>query len=281
MLSKDVWFDAATRANLSIGQRRRFRHNCGPGDVVLVTHQLDGLHAYCFRCDDARVERRELSLAEKVAALKARETALSELRHCNLPSDFTPEIPPEYAVWLYKASITKDQARELGFGWSPGLQRIILPVYGDDGELAFIQARAVKQGQQPKYLNTAGANAASALFQTSTIDSGTPFVVVTEDMLSAVRCGAYGASAALCGVSANDAKVLKLLPAKVLLCWLDPDPAGQKAMRKFIRAASLLHPDVRLVHSEKDPKLLSNAQIKQHIERTLNAVRNNAAADAL
>lgn len=281
MLSTDVWLEAAQRANLKLGSRRRFQHNCGPGDVVLVTATVKGLHAYCFRCNESRLIRRELSLAEKIAAIKAQEQALEELRECKLPSDFTLEIPQEHAVWLYKASITKAQAKELGIGWSAGLQRIVLPVYGDDGELAFIQARAVKPGQTPKYLNTRGANAAKALFQTAAIEAGTPFVVITEDMLSAIRCGLYGPAVALCGVSVSEAKALRLLKARTLLCWLDPDPAGQKAMRKFIRAVSLLHPDVRLVHSEKDPKLLTNARIWEHIERTLNATRDNSVTDAV
>lgn len=268
MLSSAVWLEAAKRSNLKPGQRRRFGHDCGAGDVVLVTCSIQGLSAHCFRCGESRLERRELSLADKVQALKARDTALDEFQKCQLPSDYTLDIPQEYAVWLYKASIRKAQAQELGIGWSPGLQRIVLPVY-HGGELAFVQARAVKPGQSPKYLNSKGRHAGKALFQTAAIDAGAPFAVITEDMLSAIRCGLYGPAAALCGVAVNDSKALKLLGAKVLLCWLDPDPAGQKGMRKFLRALSLMHPDVRTVHSAKDPKLLTDLEIKQHIERTL------------
>lgn len=271
LLSKDVWYEAATRANLKLGQRRRFKHNCGDGDVVLVTSELAGLSAYCFRCDDRLTIRRELSLADKIAALKARTQSTNEFRACQLPSDYTLDIPPQYAVWLYKASIRKAQARELGIGWSPSMQRILLPVYNSAGELAFVQARAVMKGQQPKYLNSNGQNAGATLFMTSAINAQTTFCVFTEDMLSAIRCGLYAPSCALCGVSLNNAKLLKILPAKTILIWLDPDPAGQKAMRKCIKQLSLLHDDVRVIHSDKDPKFLTDLEIKQHIERTLNA----------
>lgn len=271
MLSKDVWFDAATRANLKVGERRRFGHNCGQGDVVIVTAQLDGLSAYCFRCDEHVKLRKELSLAEKLQAIKAREQAHSEFKRCELPRDFTPEIPPEHAVWLYKASVTKDQARKLGFGWSPGMKRIVIPVYDEFGQLAFIQARATNfPYQTPKYLNTSGANAGRVLFQTEEITEDTAFVVVTEDILSAVRCGKFGAAAALCGVSVNNSKALRLTKAKTILCWLDPDPAGQEGMRKLMGLLRLMHSDVRKVVSDKDPKLLSDSAIHSHIMRVLN-----------
>lgn len=271
MLSKDVWFDAAKRANLKIGERRRFGHNCGPGDVVIVTHHVHGLEAYCFRCDDRRTEYRELSLAEKLQAIKAKTEATEAFHKCELPRDFTLDIPSEHAVWLYKGGITKDQARGHGFGWSPGLKRIVLPIYDDEGELALLQARAVNfPYQTPKYLNTSGASAGRVLFQTEEITQDSPFVVVTEDILSAIRCGKFGPAAALCGVSMNDAKANRLVKAKTILCWLDPDPAGQAGMRKLMKMLRLRHPDVRKVESDRDPKFLSNSAIQQHIERVLN-----------
>lgn len=269
MLTKDVWYEAATRANLKLGQRRRFKHNCGEGDVVLVTAELKGLSAYCFRCDDSILVTRQLSLKEQAEQLKARTQSHEEFRACQLPSDYTLDIPSQYAVWLYKASIRKAQARELGIGWSPSMQRILLPVYDDDGELAFVQARAVKEGQVPKYLNTKGRNAGSALFMTSAITPQSEFVVITEDMLSAIRCGRYGPACALCGVSVSNAKILRMIRAKILLCWLDPDPAGQKGMRKFIKSLALLHNDIRLIRSTKDPKFLTDEEIEQYIKGAL------------
>lgn len=269
MLSKDLWYEAATRANLAIGQHRRFKHSCGEGTVVQVSMTLQGLSAYCHRCNDSALIRRELSLAEKVLQLKASTQSHAEFKACQFPSDYTLDIPSQYAVWLYKASIRKAQARELGIGWSPSMQRILLPVYDELGNLAFIQARAVKQGQQPKYINTQGQNAGAALFMTSAINAGAEFVTITEDILSAVRTGRFGPSCALCGTSVNDTKILRIKQAKVILIWLDPDPAGQKGMRKFIKALNAFHSDVRIIRSAKDPKFLSDSEIQQHIEGAL------------
>lgn len=273
MLSPALWQERALRDRLSVGMRRRYPHDCGAGDVVLVTAETDGLHAYCFRCDDTAVIRRTMSIKEQVAALNAKTKAEGEFKEGKLPFDYTLDIPEQHALWLYKASIRKAQARELGIGWSKSMQRIILPVYDEDKNLAFVQARAVNKGQQPKYLNSKGSAAGHTLFMTSTINAGTDFVIITEDMLSAIRCGRYGAACALCGVSVNDYKVHSILQAKTVICWLDPDPAGQKGMRKFIKLVSLLHNDVRRINSEKDPKFLTNEQIRRHID----AVRNNAA----
>lgn len=269
MLSKDIWHEAAIRANLSIGQSRRFRHSCGDGTVVQVSMTMKGLSAYCHRCNDSLLVRRELSLAEQVAELKARNESYSAFSQCQLPSDYTLDIPPQYAVWLYKASIRKAQAREHGIGWSPSMQRILLPVYSSSGELAFVQARAVKTGQLPKYINTKGQAASTSLFMTSTINSGTPFAIITEDILSSIRTGRYAPSCALCGTSVNDSKILKLLDAQVLLVWLDPDGAGTRGTHKFIKALCLLHDDVRIIKSAKDPKFLTDSEIQQHIERSL------------
>jgi DNA primase len=266
MLSPAIWKERALRDKLTLGMRRRYPHDCGAGDVVLVNAEADGLHAYCFRCDDAAVVPRAMSIKEQVAALNAKKSSEDEFRAGKLPSDYTLDIPEHHALWLYKASIRKAQARELGIGWSPSMQRIILPVYDRAKNLAFVQARAVNKGQQPKYLNSKGSAAGSTLFMTSTINAGTEFVIITEDMLSAIRCGRYGAACALCGVSVNDYKIHNILEAKTLMVWLDPDPAGQKGMRKFIKWVSLLHNDVRLIHSLKDPKFLTDAQIRRHID---------------
>lgn len=273
MLSPAVWKEKALRDKLSVGMRRRYGHDCGAGDVVLVNAETDGLHAYCFRCDESAVIKRAMSIKEQAAALNAKNQAEGEFSQGKLPFDYTLDIPEQHALWLYKASIRKAQARELGIGWSKSLQRIILPVYDQDKNLAFVQARAVHKGQSPKYLNSKGSAAGHTLFMTSTINAGTPFVIITEDMLSAIRCGRYGAACALCGVSVNDYKIHSILQAKTVICWLDPDPAGQKGMRKFIKWVSLLHPDVRRIDSPKDPKLLTDRDIQRYINDTMEGVK--------
>lgn len=269
MLSKDIWFDAATRANLAVGRSRRFGHSCGEGDVVKVSHTALGLEAYCFRCNDSIKIRRELSLKEKVALLKSVQKSTEEFKACTLPHDFTYDIPDFAGIWLYKAAVTKEVAKGYGIGWSPSMQRVLLPVYDADNNLAFVQARAVKRGQLPKYLNSYGKSAGSTLFLTESINQNTPHVVITEDILSAIRCSKYSASAALCGTSVNDKKMFLLLSAKTLLIWLDPDPAGQKGIRKFIKALALLHSDIRIIRADKDPKFLTNNQIQTCIKEAM------------
>lgn len=272
MLSPDIWKEQALRANLRVGMRRRFGHDCGAGDVVLVTAETDGLSAYCFRCNDGDFIPSELSFQDKVKNLQDKVRSSAEFTVCQLPFDYTLDVPEKHAVWFYKASIRKAQARELGIGWSPSMQRIIIPVYADDGSLAFMQARAVLPGQI-KYINSKGAAAGKTLYQTHRINAETPFVVVTEDMLSAVRCGVYGHAAALCGVAASPTKMLILCQAKQILLWLDPDAAGNTAMMKLRRSLGVMHGDVRVIHSKKDPKLLPDREIR----RLIDAARDHAA----
>lgn len=145
------------------------------------------------------------------------------------------------------------------------MQRIILPVHGPDGALAFTQARAIQDSQTPKYINSGGSAASRSLFSTHGADSFDT-VCVTEDMLSAIRCGRYVAGAALCGVSLSDAKLVRLLRFKTILCFLDPDPAGQRGMRKFIKRMSVLHPNVKRLTGRADPKNLSNKELYETIQ---------------
>lgn len=266
MLDTEVWLEQAQRAQLKPGQRRRFDHNCGAPGSVLVTASVNGLSAWCFRCGESCVINKELSLAEKAELVRERKKGYESFRESKLPHDFTLEVPAAGLNWLSAGGIRLGELRKLGIGYSKSMQRLIIPVYGTDGTLAFTQARAIQDGASPKYLNSGGSAAANTLFQTAPLRG---LVVVTEDILSAVRCGRYYPSAALCGVSLSDYKSLALLKADTILCFLDPDPAGQKGMRKFIKRMSVLHSDIRKVQAHADPKNLSNKELYETIQGVL------------
>lgn len=269
MLSNAVWLEQAQRSNMQLGQRRRFGHDCGPGKVVLVSREYDGLHAHCFRCDDTTVHQMQTSMTAVSAALRARAEELFSARVA-LPSDFTLDIPEQHAVWLYKASILKEQARRYGIGWSKELGRIILPVYTPAKELAFIQARAVDfPKQQPKYLNNAGAAAKRALFLADENPVRRDVLVFTEDILSAIRVGRFCEAGAICGVRVNDYVLSILSRYKTIILWLDPDTAGVSGMRKAAKLIELYHDDVRRILSQRDPKLLTNRAIEAHLTEVL------------
>ena len=265
MLDTAKWLEQAERANMKVGERRRFPHTCGVGDPVLVSMQKDGLHAWCFRCDDRYHKPKQRSLREQAELMRDRAQSTQEFKKCQLPFDYTLDIPDDAAIWLYKASIRKATARQYQIGWSPSMQRIILPVFDDSGDLAFMQARRMDGGQGPKYLNSFGANAGRVLFQTHRIDSESTIAILTEDMLSAIRCSFLGPSAALCGVSLSRAKRLIVTQAKTVLIFLDPDKAGQEGSLKAKKALSVLHPDVRIVTARDDPKRLTSKEIYEAV----------------
>lgn len=267
MLDTALWLEKAQRSNMKVGERRRFPHTCGEGDPVLVTAEVDGLHAWCFRCAESRKVLKELSLAEKAQILRQRTQSDQDMKACRLPFDYTLDIPAKHAVWLYKASIRKVVAESYGIGWSPSQGRIILPVYDDAGELAFMQARRMEGQDGPKYRNSYGANAGKVLFQTRTIAPGEPFVIVTEDMLSAIRTDFLAPSAALCGVSLSLSKRLILAQAKTILMFLDPDKAGIDGSKKAVRDMQYIHNDVRIVTARDDPKRITHKEIREAVAK--------------
>jgi hypothetical protein len=294
MLSTSVWLEAAQRANMRPGQSRRFGHDCGPGDVVKVTRDPDGIAGYCHRCSDSYKHFIKKSFAEIVKSLNARREAEHELsQSLKLPYDCTPNLPADALLWLSKAGIRQEEIKDYGITYSPKLQRVVIPVV-QDGKLVAIQARWLGplSRESPKYLNfgprtcfssrVSGRDwdilcGADASCQDSRPKIGQrSFAVFTEDILSAVRVGRLAQAYALTGTSVPLSELIHVVAGlDTCVLWLDGDGAGIKGAGKLLKSIGLLKDDVRVLTSQRDPKAYPDRLIHKYIQEVMKPdVRN-------
>lgn len=235
-----------------------------------VSHKPDGFALYCFSCKAKPFiphGLRSISKLNLTTSLAAQSTFLTS--PMELPKDCTTNVPEHLAIWLYKSSIFKSTYQQYGICWSPELQRIILPVY-KDGNLVYMQARAVIPGMKPKYLNRRDANKQGVLFESlpSTFIEGTA-VVVTEAILSAIRVGWYYKAYSTMGSKLTDSAAWQLSNQNVIL-WYDPDIAGEEGARQAFKTLRSIGGKVYNLRTKLKPKQYTNSEIKDIL---LNATR--------
>lgn len=253
---------------LGVGKQARVEHDCGPGSSMIVSNKLDKFTAWCFRCGEGGVKDKVPTLADQVELRKLRSEEDS-MRTAVLPQPMEHDIdswPIEARVWLYKAGLSKPTITSLGIYYHPPTKRVVLPIV-EAGHVTYWQARAVMKDQQPKYINPS-------------IDRDTvlprygsgPCIVLTEDYLSAVRVGQVTEAWSLLGTDLKQPVLAKLLrDPRPVVCWLDPDSAGEKAMRKIKRSLHNIGKECHTLHSIRDPKLLSKREITKCLQQFLSS----------
>lgn len=260
---REDWLTIAKRLPLNTSTRTRC---CKDDRSAIISASLEGYRFYCFRCGCSRfVERAEgITVHDFAEANKAVEKL-----HCKMPNDACGELPIEGLNWLRKAGIDEDLRREYNICYSPTFKRVLLPSYDSSGRLTYLQARAVFDGQTPKYANQAAVK--KPLFHSH--QAVTSEVVLTEDILSAIKVGQVFSAISLLGTKPVDTLLPALMPFDEVFVWLDPDDAGINGSIKIAHYCSLLGKPVYRVHSDKDPKYYSKQEIKQFIERSRSGTR--------
>lgn len=249
--------------SLSIGARVRAQHWCGDGDILLVSRKPDGISAHCFRCNASGFIRSELPLHERIAQLaKAREADALMQGQLDLPDGETDPAkwPTPARVWVYKAGLNNDELKRLGFRFNVRMQRVIMPVLDDAGMIVFWQGRSLDKGR-PKYINPAADR--SDIAYKSGRGRG-DVLVLTEDILSAVKVGRQCEAWCIMGTSLSDRLALRIagLGRKVIVA-LDPDPAGRRGAGKVLKTLALIGVPAQAAYMQRDPKFHSNLEIKQ------------------
>lgn len=269
-LRKESWLHLAKQ--LEPGARRyRDHEDCGAGRTLVVSAGELGWSAHCFRCNADGYEAygvRNLTELQNVNYGLAKNELTFERGSCKLPNDFTKEIPDASALWLYKAGIFKDTAEFYGFGYSRSLNRVVLPVY-KDSELVYMQARAT-DGRKPKYLNNSALGKGSVLFRSAGTYTLPLVCVITEDILSAVRVGALQVQAfSTLGTALSDEQAYQIQKCCTsAYIWYDGDAAGRAGAYKVLRKLSLLGVHARIITTTKDPKLYSNREMQDILNRS-------------
>lgn len=271
MSSDPHWL--ATAKTLPAGRHTRIEC-CAKDKSLQVTNDTRGYRAYCHRCGPRGFVKHGDFSIDTLQRRRA-ELALVQDRSVKLPADFTLDIPTSEAVWLYKAGISAELARHYRFGYSAFLRRVILPIYIDDKLDGFVARSTINA--RPKYIEKM-ARPSEAVFATdvstaipyvSTDTDALPGLVLTEDILSAVRVRRCATDAiALLGTSGNVERLRSMPNNRSIAVWLDPDKAGREAGQKVARSLRLRGHEVRIIKTDKDPKYYSNREIRSILSST-------------
>jgi hypothetical protein len=257
------WLEVAK--NLPCGGKVKV-HCCGNSPSMLISHSEKGYSAHCFRCPESENHEFVPHGTRSIADIQRHKQEL--LEHKNkppyLPSDYTLDIPAKFA-WFLKYGISLDVARSFGFGYSEFFHRIVIPIK-NSGNLEAVHLRAINPDDKPKFLNL-GRPKDSVLFWAIHSYADERLVIV-EDVISAIKISLAGFNAvALNGSHMTDHQALVLSSDAVRYMWLDNDEAGIKGARKaceqmFMQATA----EIRMIHSEKDPKYYNRDEIVKYIE---------------
>lgn len=248
---------------LGYGESMYHEHpDCTDSRKLLVTRREDGsIFGYCMKCGaKANINEGQFSV-DNFQWDRPRHESLP----ATLPDDMVPDIPMKDAMWFLKAGIPLATARQLGWGWSPHLRRVIMPIY-KDGSLVYYQARAT-DGRVPKYLNpSTGKSDATPVYYLGSDGMRPRIVVFTEDILSAVRVSAVAPAIPALGTKPGPQHVAAVGPDETPVVWLDGDDAGRSALSSWADAFAWHPLPPRFVFSDKDPKAYCNAEIKNYLQ---------------
>lgn len=232
MLPREDWLRQAQQ--LSVGQKRRIRHSCGPS-ALDVYNNPDSWSCWCFRCHDGgRVDKIHQSVLRRVVETNhiqplpetiikfADATPYEQRRMWTLlvQKGCPPGVIPEELLW-YERSVNRLMIRQ--------------------GEQAL--GRALDSWRIPKWLAFGAWRGKPMVWQTR---AGAGVTVLVEDVLSGFKVAkaicTYAPQSsvrviATLGTRITDA-FLPYIVQDTVLCMYDGDKAGLdgfEAMRKRLR----------------------------------------------
>lgn len=247
---------------LERGGKAMHPHTCGGGNKLLVENADAGFKAWCYRCSIGGFKSHpQPSLSERIAALREQRSADEAVEadpRPPMPANFDPSSwPLEPRVWLYKCGLSNQMIKDVGFYWCGRIKRVVLPVL-DGPKLVYWQARGFDK-DRPKYLNP---KVDKPVYKSGPYSAGP--LVITEDILSAVKVGQVARAWSILGTALSSATATEIASLGVpVLIWLDPDEAGRKGRRRIAASLRAMGVSVRIIRAEQDPKYYSLDEIKE------------------
>ena len=174
-----------------------------------------------------------------------------------LPNDVIDILPTKALDWLAKYHLTKEELSVIKPLYSYEKDLLVFPIYDDQGELLMWQGRYFGDNtNHPKYLTYGAKN----VLHIVGVESDT--IVVTEDLVSAVRVGSVINAMPLWGSSMPLESIIRLSKRfKYLSIWLDNNKA-KESLKTRIKASPYFDGVLSIV-TELDPKCYSVEQIKE------------------
>lgn len=223
------------------------------GDNLAV--YSDG-HSWCWSCGY------HVS-GNGISRFKSREGKESGVKHTVvLPSDSDVCYPSRAIEWVGHYDLTRNDLLNNNVLWSETNQRLIFPVYGDRGLIAY-QGRYFGQpapdGSKP-FPKWWGVGDLSSCF--NILNKNGTTITLVEDIVSSIKVAKITTSMSLFGSSISKDRFLQLkaMGYNRINIFLDPDKRA--ASIKFGRLGQLLGINTKIIFSDKDPKELNCSELK-------------------
>lgn len=263
-----------SRVSLSEGETHRFNHEgCATTQTsksLCITRKHDGYVCYCFKCGESGFVSTDGLHAGKggqspngLGGISQRSTkTASGNQHgsrCYPPRDGESDpskFTPGAAVWI-KRFLTEQEIRQHGIICCNRTGRLFFPISPSGWIFRNTQAGAV-----PKWYTKT-----PKCFCYSRCGNGTDVCVVTEDVVSAIRCSRYADAYALCGTSLHDNVLSVISRHRYLHAVVFLDDDNREVKRKALEAKrklELIVPKVTVHHSGgTDPKETSDSELQR------------------
>lgn len=231
------------------------------GDNLAV--YSDG-HVWCYSCGYGRSS----DLLSRFQSRSSKSRDLDIRKHeVYLPEDCDVIYPSRALDWVKQYELTKVDLLNYNTLWSESTQRLIFPVFGDKGLLAY-QGRyfgppapnGVKpypkwygKGDLVNTFNILGSRSSNKL-------------ILTEDVISAIKCSRFCMAMPLYGshISIDRFTRLKALGHSNIYIFLDPDK--RKEAMQFARRGQLLGINSRVIYADLDPKEIKYENLQKYLD---------------
>ena len=234
-------------------------------DRLYVKRTRKGTLYNCFNCGySAFKPSKGASLEETKERLygMGRVQKTDGTVHISLPFDLVYDLPSAAKLWLDRYNITEDEIRKYRFGYSEKLNRLILPLYNQEGELVFWQGRNLGKAtrENPKYLNVRSSKDCAITINGAGSDSSK--VAIVEGILDAIKVGRQIHAIPLLGSHLSTKVLQKVGEYDTIFSWLDMDK--RMSSIKFCNKIKLFTgKKCKSIITELDPKDQSDEVIRR------------------
>ena len=259
--------------HLALGEQININHDdCPDGrdtrGRLYVKRKEDGLVAFCHNCGGSgfiatrfghyKAKAKAASCGAGTHRISGGYSGATGAFGDRLPEDFTgatSEWSPRARAWFFRYGLDEGSAYDYGLGYSEREQRVIIPIYRD-GEVLGYQTRRVEPNDEgPKYLTQAYEKPLFWCSNMVELLSSKP-LVITEDVLSAIKVSRFCPSVALLTATASKSVIDWLVKtnSSEYIIFLDNDNRTVRKAQLALKNKLEMFAPTRIITADKDPK---------------------------
>lgn len=259
-LEDSEWMGYAEK--MQLGETRKIPHSgCSNSPCLKISHNENGLRAYCFKCEAWGMTTIERNTIDQVALVLAHRNAKRQDDTVIKPVDLIhPKANGKAISMLLGHGITFKEIEHYGIQYSPSLMRVFIPVYFAGTLINYI-GRTILEGGAKWW---AICSNKMHYFQCVQLDRR---VCIVEDIFSAIKVGRHIDCYALMGTTLSKELLARLKDYEAILVWADSDVAGDKAFDSIKSMCSRYYPNkpINRIRTPNDPKRYDNQFIKEQL----------------